>query len=69
MRLMVLCASLCTKEGLCGVNRDRVRVAKVSLGHNVLVRPISKLCLLEIETCESDQKMWNNLDIISDLRQ
>jgi hypothetical protein len=33
-----------------------VRVAKVLLGQNVLVRPISKLCSLEIETCESDQK-------------
>ena len=33
-----------------------VRVAKLLLGQNVLVRPISKLCSLETETCESDQK-------------
>jgi len=33
-----------------------VRVAKVLLGQNVLVRPISKLCSLEIKTCENDQK-------------
>jgi hypothetical protein len=33
-----------------------VRIPKVLLGQNVLVRPISKLCSVEIETCESDQK-------------